>query len=56
MSALNYDPNEKAKQILFSFIPFLGIYDGMKLLGEANNELIIYGYKFSFRGYVKLKV
>lgn len=38
-SALNYNRNEKLKRILYSLIPFWGIYDGIKLLKEANYKL-----------------
>lgn len=38
-SALNYNRNEKLKRILYSLIPFWGIYDGIKLINEANNKL-----------------
>ncbi len=40
-SALNYNRNEKIKRILYSLIPFWGIYDGIKLLKEANYKLKI---------------
>ena len=54
-SALNYNRNEKLKRILYSLIPFWGIYDGIKLINEANEKLKLNGYKCNFLGCVKIE-